>query len=201
MPSNRLAWSSPWARSRPKSSRRAAPLALPGLIRPVVEFPDPRLKTACRPATPAEAERVAGDLVDTMRAHSDCVGLAAPQIGELVRVAVVDVSRHRLAAAHNGLVVLVIPLVEAGLGSEIAREGCLSLPAVIAEVRRARRIRVLSCGLEGRDQVTWAAGFEARAIQHEIDHLDGILILDRVASVRGLHTRVPPPPDPARSYD
>jgi len=171
------------------------------LIRPVIEFPDPRLKAVCRPATDAEADRVAVDLVDTMRAHAGCVGLAASQIGELVRVAVVDVSRHRLAAAHNGLLVLVNPTIERGLGSEVAREGCLSLPVVVAEVRRARRIRVFSCRLDGGDQETWAAGFEARAIQHEVDHLDGILILDRVASVRGLHTRVPPSADQAQPFD
>ena len=165
------------------------------MVRQVIEFPDPRLKTVCRPAMPAEAERVAADLVDTMRSHPGCSGLAAPQIGELVRVAVVDVSQHRLTTAHNGLVVLVNPVVELGLGSEVAREGCLSLPSVIAEVRRVRRIRALACDLDGREQEIWAAGFEARAIQHEVDHLDGILILDRVASVRGLHLRATPQPD------
>lgn len=135
---------------------------------------------------------MAADLVATMRANPGCVGLAAPQIGELVRVAVVDVTGHRLATAHNGLVVLVNPALELGQGSEVAREGCLSLPSVIAEVRRARRIRVFGCDLEGRERELWASGFEARAIQHEIDHLDGILILDRVTSVRGLHPRVTP---------
>jgi peptide deformylase len=167
------------------------------VIRPVVEFPDPRLKTVCRPATRGEAERVAADLVDTMRSRPGCVGLAAPQIGELVRVAVVDVGEHRLTTAQNGLVVLVNPAIEMGLGSEAAREGCLSLPSVIAEVRRARRIRVFGCDLDGRDRELWAAGFEARAIQHEVDHLDGILILDRITSVRGLHLRSAPTPDPA----
>jgi peptide deformylase len=167
------------------------------VIRPVVEFPDPRLKTVCRPATHAEAERVASDLVDTMRSHPGCVGLAAPQIGELVRVAVVDVSQHRLTTAHSGLVILVNPVIEMGLGSEAAREGCLSLPSVVAEVRRARRIRVFDCDLEGRDRELWAAGFEARAIQHEVDHLDGILVLDRITSVRGLHLRGARTPDQA----
>jgi peptide deformylase len=166
------------------------------VVRAVVEFPDPRLKTVCRPATHAEAERVVADLVDTMRSHLGCVGLAAPQIGELVRVAVVDVGGHRLTTAHNGLVILVNPAIEMGLGSEAAREGCLSLPSVIAEVRRARRIRVFGCGLDGCDRELWCAGFEARAVQHEVDHLDGILILDRITSVRGLHLRGAPPPGP-----
>jgi len=163
------------------------------LVRPVLEFPHPLLKAACRPATREEARRVAADLLDTMRCHPGCVGLAAPQIGEPVRVAVVDVSEHRLTTAYNGLLVLVNPVIEMGLGGEVAREGCLSLPSIIAEVRRARRIRVLGWDLEGRDGELWAAGFEARAIQHEVDHLDGVLILDRVTSVRGLHRRVPLP--------
>ena len=114
-----------------------------------------------------------------------------------MRVAVVDVGEHRLTTAQNGLVVLVNPAIEMGLGSEAAREGCLSLPFVIAEVRRARRIRVFGCDLDGRDLELWAAGFEARAIQHEVDHLDGILILDRITSVRGLHLRGAPTPDAA----
>jgi peptide deformylase len=163
------------------------------LVRPVLEFPHPLLKTACRDAHLGEARRVAADLLDTMRAHPGCVGVAAPQIGEAVRVAVVDVREHRLTTSHNGLMVLVNPVIEVGLGSEVAREGCLSLPSVIAEVRRARRIRVFARDLDGHGQERWAAGFEARAIQHEVDHLDGILVLDRVTSVRGLHRRVPPP--------
>ncbi|HZU18704.1 MAG TPA: peptide deformylase [Candidatus Dormibacteraeota bacterium] len=162
------------------------------MVRPVRRFPDPVLKHVCRPATCDEARRVAVDLVDTMRAHPRCVGLAAPQIGETVRVAVVDVSGHPLATAHNGLVILVNATVVEAVGREVGREGCLSLPAVTADVRRARRIRVAGDALDGGHLEIWAAGFEARAIQHELDHLDGILILDRVTSVRALHPRVLP---------
>jgi len=162
------------------------------LIRPVRRFPDPVLKRVCQPATPDQARRVAADLVDTMRAHPRCVGLAAPQIGETVRVAVVDVSGHPLATAYNGLLILVNATVEEAVGREVGREGCLSLPAVTADVRRARRIRVTTDSLDGGRVEIWAVGFEARAIQHELDHLDGILILDRVTSVRALHPRVLP---------
>ena len=162
------------------------------MVRPIRRFPDPILKSTCRPAARDEARRVAVDLVDTMRAHPRCVGLAAPQIGEAIRVAVVDVSEHPLATAHNGLLVLVNATVEEAVGREVGREGCLSLPAVTADVRRARRIRVTTDSLDGGRHEIWAAGFEARAIQHELDHLDGILILDRVTSVRALHPRVLP---------
>ena len=130
-------------------------------------------------------ERVVADLLDTMRAHDRCVGLAAPQIGEEVRIAVVDVSRHPAASAHNGLLVLVDPVLVEVAGSELAREGCQSLPRVTVDVRRARRVRV---GSSARNEI-WSAGLEARAIQHEIDHLDGILILDRAASAGAIHLR------------
>ena len=132
------------------------------------------------------------DLIDTMRAHERCVGLAAPQIGESVRVAVVDVSGHRAAEAGNGLLVLVNPVIVETAGAEVGREGCQSLPEVTVDVRRARRLRLAAAG---RD-LLWSAGIEARAIQHELDHLDGLLIIDRAASARGIHLR--PASDPAR---
>lgn len=142
------------------------------------------LKRVCEPARVELAERVAQDLVDTMRAHPRCVGLAAPQIGEPVRVAVVDVRTHKLTESSNGLLVLVNPRIEAAAGRHVAREGCQSLPDITADVRRATRLVVSATA--GR---LWSAGFEARAIQHELDHLDGVLILDRVESVHALFPR------------
>jgi peptide deformylase len=147
-------------------------------VREVLLYPDRRLKQVCAPAQAAEAERVADDLVATMRDFGHCVGIAAPQLGELVRVAVVDVSDHPKAEEAEGLLVLVNPWIVAAEGGEIAREGCLSLPDVTANVRRATSIRVEHAG--GSFEST---GFEARCVQHEIDHLDGILFLDRVASL------------------
>lgn len=137
------------------------------------------------------------DLVDTMRVLDRCVGLAAPQIGEPVRVAVVDVSSHPAAHAHNGLLVLVNPVMVASDGRDVAREGCQSLPGITADVARARRLIVSTEASPG--VLVWSAGFEARAVQHELDHLDGILILDRVASVAAIHTRRPGVRDPAGS--
>ncbi|MHB8571989.1 MAG: peptide deformylase [Candidatus Dormibacteria bacterium] len=155
------------------------------MIRPVVRFPDPRLKRVCAPVDPAEAQRVIADLVDTMRASPGCVGLAAPQIGEPWRVAVVDVTGHRLATGVNGLLALVNPGLEESSERHTAREGCLSLPDVTADVSRASRVLVFGDGLPA----TWCDGFEARAVQHEVDHLDGILVLDRVTSVHAVHAR------------
>ena len=157
------------------------------MIRPIRIFPDPVLKRRCEAVSVSEAEGVIRDLVDTMLSLPRCVGLAAPQIGEPVRVAVVNVSSHPAAPAHNGLLILVNPLVTASQGREVGREGCQSLPGITADVARAKRLTVSTQARPGGH--IWSTGFEARAVQHELDHLDGMLILDRVASVAAIHTR------------
>jgi peptide deformylase len=147
-------------------------------VREVLLYPEPMLKEVCAPAQADELERVGADLLETMRAFPGCVGIAAPQIGELVRVVVVDVSEHPKAETSNGLLVLGNPRIASAEGSEVAREGCLSLPDLTANVRRATRIVVEHAA--GRVE---CEGFEARCVQHELDHLDGILFLDRVDSL------------------
>jgi peptide deformylase len=151
-------------------------------VRTVLRFPHPSLKQVARPAGD-EVERVARDLIDTMRASPGCVGLAAPQIDELVRIVVVDVSEHPKAATSNGVLVLVDPRVVEAEGSELGREGCLSIPELTANVRRATRIVVEARTPSGEARAVDARGFEARCLQHELDHLDGILFLDRVESL------------------
>ncbi len=133
----------------------------------------------------ALAQRVATDVLDTMRAGPRTVGLAAPQIGELVRIVVVDCSTHpRAVDANHGLLVLVDPVIAAADShTEVAREGCLSLPELTANVRRATRIELRAWTPDGDAIEVEAVGFEARAILHELDHLDGVLILDRVDSL------------------
>ncbi len=147
-------------------------------VRPVLLYPHRALKQVAAPAQPGEIGRVEADLLDTMASLGHCVGLAAPQLGELVRMAVVDVSGHPKAKTSNGLLVLINPRVGEREGSRVAREGCLSLPDITANVRRATRIVV-----EHARGVVECHGFEARAVLHEIDHLDGILFLDRVDSL------------------
>jgi peptide deformylase len=147
-------------------------------VRQVLLYPDRALKQRCAPAQPGDAESVGADLVETMRSFPGCVGLAAPQLGELVRVIAVDVRGHPKAASDNGLLVLANPRLVEAEGAEVAREGCLSIPEATANVRRATRIVVEHAG--GR---VASEGFEARCLQHEIDHLDGILFLDRVESL------------------
>ena len=156
-------------------------------VKPVLLFPHPSLKRNALPLPPAEQARiarVAGDLFDTMSAHEGCVGLAAPQIDELVRIVVVDVSEHPRASSSNGLLLLVDPMIVGAEGSEVAREGCLSIPDLTANVRRATGITVRATSPEGEALRITSEGFEARCLQHEIDHLDGVLFLDRVDSLR-----------------
>jgi len=145
------------------------------LIREVLLHPHPLLTRRAEPAT--EPDAVIADLLDTMRAFGHCVGIAAPQIGESVRVAVVDVTGHRKATSAHGELILVNPVITAAEGAEVGREGCLSIPELTGSVRRATEITVEAEGLR-----VDAEGFEARALQHEIDHLDGLLFLDRVES-------------------
>jgi peptide deformylase len=155
-------------------------------VREVLVHPDPRLKQVARRIEPGEralAEHLAADLVDTMRGGPRCVGVAAPQIGELVRMVAVDCSTHPKTTEHHGLLVLVNPVVAAASGSEIGREGCLSIPEITANVRRATSVTVVAEDPHGAPLRIESTGFEARALLHEIDHLDGVLILDRVASL------------------
>jgi peptide deformylase len=147
-------------------------------VREVLVYPHPALKEVVAPVQADEADAVGRDLLDTMRSFERCVGLAAPQIGIPSRVVVVDVRGHPKAETDNGLLVLANPRIAENEGTEVAREGCLSIPDLTANVRRARRIVVEHAGgsLE-------SLGFEARCLQHELDHLDGILFLDRVESL------------------
>lgn len=154
--------------------------------RDVLLFPHPTLKRRARPIGPdvgAEAERVAADLLDTMGAYPGCVGLAAPQLDELVRMVVVDVTGHKKAASSNGLLLLVDPVVVSERGGEVAREGCLSIPHLTANVRRATEVELRARTPSGDSVEITSEGFEARCLLHEIDHLDGLLFLDRVDSL------------------
>jgi peptide deformylase len=156
-------------------------------VREILRFPDARLKQVAAPLVPddaALAERLAVDLVDTMRAHPGCVGLAATQIGVLVRMVVVDVTEHPRGDTSNGTLVLANPEIVAAEGSEVGREGCLSIPDLTANVRRATSVTVVAVSPDGMDVRVGSTGFEARCLQHELDHLDGVLFLDRVESLR-----------------
>ncbi len=95
----------------------------------------------------------------------------------------VDVSEHPKALSSNGLLVLVNPAIVRSKGSEVAREGCLSIPDLTANVKRATDVAVEGRSVAGEALRIESSGFEARCLQHELDHLDGLLFLDRVHSL------------------
>jgi len=113
------------------------------------------------------------------------VGVAAPQIGIPKRVIVVDVSGSKMGKDNNhGLLTMINPEIIRKEGSKVMREGCMSVPDYTGNVTRAEAIVVQFLDRDGRERVINSSGFEAVAIQHELDHLDGMLFLDRVSSLK-----------------
>ena len=157
-------------------------------VHPIRVYPDPVLKQAAVPVAEDDASvtDLVQDLVDTMCAAGHSVGIAAPQIGDLRRVVVVDVSTSKLGQQqHNhGRLEMVNPVIIERSGSRVFREGCMSVPEYTGNVTRAEQIVVEFTDRRGQLRVIESSGFEAVAIQHEIDHLDGLLFLDRVSSLK-----------------
>ena len=153
----------------------------------VVLVPDARLKTACAPVEQFDAVLRAqiADLEDTRLSSPGCVGIAAPQIGIMRRIAIVDTSGHKkFGDASSGHLILVNPRLAHCEGERMGREGCLSLPDFTANVRRALNVTVEFQDADGAWQSVDSSEFESVVLQHELDHLDGILFLDRVANLQ-----------------
>lgn len=161
-------------------------------IMPVLTRPDPVLARRSReidPRAPGVVE-LAAALVATMRRSPACVGIAAPQVGEPVRIFCADVTGHRKARSCAGLVVMVNPRIVEARGEIVMREGCMSVPDQTGDVRRAAEVVVE--GFEpGSTRVVrvHADAMEARCLQHEIDHLDGFVFVDRVSDPAKLFRR------------
>lgn len=169
-----------------------ADLGVEGRVLDVVHAPAPVLSSVGGELDPTAAEtvRLAADLVATMRVSPGCVGLAAPQVGVGAKVFCVDVSAHPKTRGHHGTFVLCNASVVESSRNEKAREGCMSVPDFTGDVKRASRVLVRG-QLPGTGE--WvdvpAEAFEARALQHEIDHCEGLLFLDRVAGAHAIHPR------------
>jgi peptide deformylase len=162
-------------------------------VQKILLYPHPILKKLCRPVGDIDPE-IGGlirDLIDTMHAGPGSVGVAAPQIGVSLRVCVVDVSASRMGKENNhGLLVMINPEIVARSGAAVMREGCMSVPDYTGDVERATAITVCFTDETRKLREVAAEGFEAVAIQHEMDHLDGVLFLDRIASLKtGLFRR------------
>lgn len=140
-------------------------------------------------AIDASARALADDLVDTMRASPACVGLAAPQIGVPWRAFAVDVTGHRKAVSCHGTFVLFDPVIVSADTPVMAREGCMSVPDLTGDVARATRVTVTGTDRDGQRRTLTVDAFEARAVLHEIDHLDGLVFLDRVVGPHAVYPR------------
>jgi peptide deformylase len=167
-------------------------LGMPGRVLEVVTAPAPVLSSVGQLVDPTAADviQLAADLVATMRVSPGCVGLAAPQVGVGMKVFSVDVSAHPKTRTHHGTFVLCNAEVLEATRNERAREGCMSVPHLTGDVKRATRLVVRGQLPGSGHEVTISTdAFEARALQHELDHCDGLLFLDRVAGAHAVHAR------------
>jgi peptide deformylase len=169
------------------------PLGLPeGRVLEVVAAPAAVLSTPSADVDPRDPDvvQLAADLVATMRVSPGCVGLAAPQVGVASRVFCVDVTEHPKARTTHGTIVLCNAEVVSASRNEKAREGCMSVPHLTGDVKRATRVAVRGERPGTGEVITVETdAFEARALQHELDHCDGLLFLDRVAGAHAVHAR------------
>lgn len=155
-------------------------------IRDVITYPDPRLKIEADDVHGLSDKivQVVTDLKDTMLSTSHSTGIAATQIGEPYRIVTLDASRNKKCSESNGLLVMINPEILEHEGLLTFREGCMSVPDFTGNVTRAEMITVKYFDEQMKEQTLATSGFEAVLIQHETDHLDGILFIDRVISKR-----------------
>lgn len=152
----------------------------------ILTYPDARLKQESTPVERFDAELRAfvADLEETRLAGPGAVGIAAPQVGRFQRIVIVDVSQMKRPVPNHGHLILVNPEITQWDGYAVGREGCLSVPDYTGNVIRAERIHLVAFDPQGVRLEFDMEGFEARAVQHEMDHLDGLLFLDRLVSKR-----------------
>jgi len=161
-------------------------------MRSILTLPDERLRQRAFPVTEYDTalEYLFEELEAAMRLGPGSVGIAAPQIGVLSSAIVVNCRRAKRPCRHHGLLCLANPeIVSCEGGKVLGREGCLSVPEWVGMVPRARQIRVCYQGLSGDRHELVSIGFEARVLQHEIDHLHGMLFIDRMITTHDLVRR------------
>ena len=151
-------------------------------ILPIIIAPDTRLKAECDPVEKVTPElvKLMDDMLDTMY-DAPGIGLAANQIGIPWRIFVVNLG---LETESDNLVTLINPEITAMEGSELGEEGCLSIPDIVAKVNRATQVEIKAVDLNGKDVRYETTGFLARALQHEMDHLNGILFWDSLGKIK-----------------
>jgi peptide deformylase len=151
-------------------------------VRTILHYPDPRLREKARPVaeiTP-EIRQLVEDMAETMYAAPG-VGLAATQIGEPHRIFVIDIASED---EPSQLRVFINPEIVGKDGDLVWEEGCLSFPGVTEEIDRAAKVRVRAIGVDGKPFELEAEELLAVAVQHELDHLDGVLMIDRMGALK-----------------
>ena len=151
-------------------------------VLPIRVYPDPVLRVRCEEVDSFDdlLRELASDMIETMHAAPG-VGLAAPQVGVEQRLAVVDVS---VGKDRSALKVLVNPEIVEQSGREVDSEGCLSIPGLTERVPRPTAVKVVAQDLDGAHFELESEDFEARAICHEVDHLNGVLFVDHLRGLR-----------------
>ncbi|MFK5984866.1 MAG: peptide deformylase [Pseudomonadota bacterium] len=151
----------------------------------ILKVPDKRLKQVSEEVEQIDQSilDVIIDLEETMRSGPGGVGIAAPQVGFFKRIVIVDVS-VKPKIKHHGCMILINPEIKTWEGMKVGREGCMSVPDYTGNVIRAEKVTLTALNIAGETVNYSCSGYEARAVQHEMDHLDGLLFLDRLVSRR-----------------
>jgi peptide deformylase len=151
-------------------------------IRPILEYPDPKLREIAQPVIEVDdsIRQLVDDMAETMYAAPG-VGLAAPQIGVSLRVFVIDIAGEDEPSDFRAF---INPQILELLGTQTWKEGCLSFPGAAETIKRAEHVRVQAVGVDGKPFELEADGLLAVAIQHENDHLNGVLMIDKVGPIQ-----------------
>ena len=151
-------------------------------IREICKYPNPVLRKKAAPVKIVDDDlrELVNDMVETMYAEPG-VGLAAPQVGVSLRLLVTDIT---VGEKPDTLIILVNPKIISAGGRVIEEEGCLSIPGIRAEIPRAESVEIRGWDLDQQEVSVKGRGYLARAFQHEMDHLDGILIWDRMSKLQ-----------------
>jgi len=156
-------------------------------ILPVLKYPHPLLKTKCKPVSKinAKTSKLIDNMIETMYSFPGCIGISASLVGKPLRIIIFDVSKNKKAPPSNhNLTIMVNPVIIEKKGKTITREGCLSLPDFTGNATSAERIKVKGKDKHSKRIEFYLVGFESVAFQHEIDHLYGILFIDRISSLK-----------------
>ncbi len=152
----------------------------------ILTIPNPILKQNCVPVNSINDSviKLITDMQDTMNGSAHCVGIAAPQVGVSLRIIAVNVALNPKPHRNNGLLIMINPVITYSSGKLKSREGCLSVPDFTGNVARKDKITVEYIDINGTQKVLKTNGFESIVIQHEIDHLNGVVFLDKVSSLK-----------------